>query len=1312
MPAQRSSASWDAGGAAEEEERGAEKPEPESGSQARANGSSPGEGGPLAPHESPVQRPAVKSPRSVNREPVLLRVPVQQNPHRDRDAMSLQGPSQLSMGGPRACSTPWTVAHLNGDPLSVFDDSTLSDLSDSEGRSPSACRRLDENMMGGEMELAEDLDELTQSSDTPTDDIESPASGYRHASMLIQKLDSTVLDSSSMVKLQNIFHEYENSIQKARGRHGHLSHKVSQLEGERRELSGTLEDLREAKSALERQQLELQTEVDNLRFKLKQEQENRRNASMLYDTGRDKLRRAEEHQQTEVEERQKVELALRSLELERRTLLNNMKQLEEDLSETQRLLAQERTARALQENLLSSHLRKQQEIEEESRRSVSRSNEALSQLTEASDREKALVQQTASMHEELAALRTELEHGRSAAAQEESRRAEEREALEERLEDARRDLRLNEEALTQTVFQYNGQLGALKTELSAGAARLEHERQAREVLEAELESARTRLAGALQEAERCQAARADTEKNLLRERDEHQRLRDKTTSEAAGQRDAVGGLSQRLAKAETRANGLENEVHRAALQLTEKSLLLDAGQRERDTVATRCRELEEALRAEKELATRSSARLEATQERLAQVQSDAALLRQQLEEAQNKGVAKERAVTDAQERFGDLVSQLRADGEGRVQMAEDRSRELAGKAGDLRDQVYKLEEEKTERESTVRQLQQELADSLKKLSMSEASLEVNTRYRNDLEEEKARLSKDQDRLRGKLDESEDQYVQAERRLSALKATLDDRERQLATADQKLREALSTSAGSDTTIKQLEEAVQRLEIENARLEAAAKQQANKIEALQKGAHEATVVRGRLEDLVTDLQGSKMTLEDQLNREVQRQSLLSHTAQDSQALWEEELKSRSKLGVRLAELEKERGDLGTQMETEKKKAKKMAEQKKAVDSRLDQEMKRNTDLQKEMYRLRTLLKTAKKKLREQDGGSPMGSQRMDTLRHSMRDKVCVTHTPTHAHILTCIIGQLEREASRCRQLETANADLTERLASTQGLSRANQRLEEQLAELRRRRAQEEDAGLADPGQAERYRRDAEERASLQIRQKLEEVNLFLQNQAASQEALDQIKSANEANLRSQLEQRIRELEGEVGRARSGQQDSLNLRESTRSELERYRELYTDELRLRKSLAAKLDRANDRLAEANAKLMSERHRSKSLIAASSLANGSLGGSALDLGALGSLPAYGASLGPLSRSLGLGLGGSPLGDRQGGRVEEYLAKMQSELERNISKELNHATVELAGGGSARLSPVGSASAADLRDQASRAQQQYLAVLKKNNMI
>lgn len=82
-------------------------------------------------------------------------------------------------------------------------------------------------------------------------------------------------------------------------------------------------------------------------------------------------------------------------------------------------------------------------------------------------------------------------------------------------------------------------------------------------------------------------------------------------------------------------------------------------------------------------------------------------------------------------------------------------------------------------------------------------------------------------------------------------------------------------------------------------------------------------------------------------------------------------------------------------------------------------------------------------------------------------------------------------------------------------------------------------------------------------------LLQTQAASQEALEQIKAANEASLRSTLEQRIRELEGELGRAHSTQHDSMSLRDSTRTELDRYRELYTEELRLRKALAAKLER-----------------------------------------------------------------------------------------------------------------------------------------------
>ncbi|XP_028813694.1 ankyrin repeat domain-containing protein 26 isoform X3 [Denticeps clupeoides] len=1212
--------------------------------------------------------------------------------------------------------------HLNGDRLSVFDDSTLSEMSDDEGRSPSAVHKD----MESQMELAIDFDNLTQSSDTPTEELDSPSSGYRHASVLIKQLDSTSIDSVSMVKLQNMFHEYERTIQRERSRYGRQADKLHQLEQERAELRLLLGETRDSQSNLEHCKVELETDINNLRFLLKQEQEKHRSASMLYEKTRDQLRRKEDQHQLEEEERQKLELSIRNLELEKRALINSIKQVEEDRNEIQRLLVQERSARSLQEEILNSHLRKQQEIEVENRKNLNKSNETLAQLTEASDREKELLQQVCGLQEELSVLRTELEHGRCHSKQEESRLSDENEMIRERLEDTRRDLKMSEEALAQTVFQYNGQLSTLKAECQVTASRLEQERATRQQLESEVESARSRLQVALQEVDRCQAVRAEADRALQREREERQRAQEKRAGEAGAHRDAVHDLSQQLSKAEARANSLENECHRTALALTEKGLLLEKTAHEREQALVRLRETEAALQVEREQVTRSGAKQEAMQERLAQAQSEAALLRQQLEEVQSKGVAKERAVSDAQERFSDIVAKLRSDSEERVMLVEERRQELANQNAELRKQNLQLEQDKAERETSVRQLQQELADSLKKLSMCEASLEVNTRYRTDLENEKTRTLQDMDRLKSKLQESEDQYVQAERRINSLKCSLDEKEREVVASAQKLQDVLSTSAATEKTVRQLEETVQRLEIENARLEAAAKQQSHRIEMLQKGAQEAAApsdsspgggIRNRLEDLVTNLQSSKMTLEDQLSREVQKHSMLSHNAQDSQALWEEELKSRSKLSLRLSELEKEKGELTNQMEIEKKKAKKIAEHKKSVDARLAEEMKRNTELQKEM--LRTLVKTAKKKLREQDCaefGSPLSSLKggMD-LRHSEAE-AAISRMKAKVDELQI---QLDKEASRCSRLEEVNRDLKDQLSSLKGLSRSHERLErnkrqleEEVLGLRRQM----DAGVMDQNQADLYRRETEERARQEIRQKLEEVNLFLQTQAASQEALEQIKATNEASQRAELEQRIKDLERELGQARSTQHDSLVQRDSSLTELERYRQLYSEELRLRKSLTTKLERCNERLAEANTKLLTERQRSKSLIT-STLVNGSLGGPSVEVGSLGSLGAYGSTLGPLNRSLGLG--GSILGsvsDHQSNRIESYLAKMQSELEKNISKELDNATAGLDGG-SPRLSPVGSAygsqkSLTAEQDPVSRATQQYLEVLKKNYMI
>uniref|UniRef100_A0AAY4B0N5 CCDC144C-like coiled-coil domain-containing protein n=1 Tax=Denticeps clupeoides TaxID=299321 RepID=A0AAY4B0N5_9TELE len=267
--------------------------------------------------------------------------------------------------------------------------------------------------------------------------------------------------------------------------------------------------------------------------------------------------------------------------------------------------------------------------------------------------------------------------------QEESRLSDENEMIRERLEDTRRDLKMSEEALAQTVFQYNGQLSTLKAECQVTASRLEQERATRQQLESEVESARSRLQVALQEVDRCQAVRAEADRALQREREERQRAQEKRAGEAGAHRDAVHDLSQQLSKAEARANSLENECHRTALALTEKGLLLEKTAHEREQALVRLRETEAALQVEREQVTRSGAKQEAMQERLAQAQSEAALLRQQLEEVQSKGVAKERAVSDAQERFSDIVAKLRSDSEERVMLVEERRQELANQNAEL-----------------------------------------------------------------------------------------------------------------------------------------------------------------------------------------------------------------------------------------------------------------------------------------------------------------------------------------------------------------------------------------------------------------------------------------------------------------------------------------------------------------------------------------------------------------------------------------------------------------------------------------------------
>ncbi|XP_074124285.1 ankyrin repeat domain-containing protein 26 isoform X6 [Sminthopsis crassicaudata] len=1064
--------------------------------------------------------------------------------------------------------------------LHSCDDSSLSETDNYELRP--AKKTLNEKNKDKVQVDADDLDDLTQSSDTATEDYDLPPSNYKNIMLLIEQLSVDCKDSIHLLKIQDAVLKYERSVELKKARCTQLTRKVKSLENKITGLQEELSETRKMKSQLEHQKVEWDRELYRLRFTLKQEKEKQLSTEMLFEKTREQLRRKEEQYSKEVELKQQLEFTLRTLDLELRTVKNNFKQVEEERNDAQRQLSREQSARVLQDGILNNYLWKQKEIEAAASKMIQSS-----EVPDSHEKEKCLLHENQSLQDEVAKLKLELDTVKIKDQEKEDRYTEENEVLKEKNDELQKELKLKEEALRETIFQYSGQVNVLTTENTMLSSKLDNEKQNRDKLETEVESYRSRLNSAILDHERSQTSKLDLENTFQRERDEWLHLQDKL-------RDNNGVLSQELSKVESKANRLENELYQVRDSLREKTLILESTQRELNQTQNKAKELENKNQMDKEKLDRYIVKQESIQERLAQIQSENMLLRQQLEDAQNKGVIKEKVVNDVQVQFSDLFNKLRADTEKQVLLVEERNKELITECNHLREQMCKYENEKAEREGTVRRLQQELADSLKKQSMTEASLEVTSRYRNDLEDKKKQLQKEVDQIKSKLQESQERHIQSQR-----------------------------------STNELEDHIQKLEIENARLEATVKQQVGKIENIQK-------------------------------------NILDSTSLD----------------------------------TEREKLKKLIELKQSLENRLEQEMKRNDELQKDVSGFKKLLKTTKKKLREYEKGEVI-SQEVLKQTHFDEDRQ-INRLKNKNEDLT---QQLEATSSKCIQLESINRSLREELLFMKSLQKKCDRLERNKREL-----EEEVVDLKhhleitkiEHSQVEQYKREIEERANQEIVEKLKEVNLFLQTQAATQDYLEQSRENNNASIRNQMENRIRDLESELSKMKNSHQDS------TKAELEIYRQLYSEELKIRESLSNKLDRTNERLAELSSRLLNEKQKSRILI-------NSFTSPVLEpphVGDLHTTMVLNRRLIPRGNLL-YSTGNTVSSTNS---MEAYLAKMRQELDKSISRELDEANAEFESR-SCWAFPVGSTDESTRmpnlnQDPVSRATQEYLEVLKKNYML
>ncbi|XP_070110922.1 ankyrin repeat domain-containing protein 26 isoform X49 [Equus caballus] len=1042
---------------------------------------------------------------------------------------------------------------LPGGLLQVNDDSSLSETDQDDGR-PAKKTSNEKNKVKKQINSLDDLADLTQSSETASEDCELPYSNYMNSMLLIEQLG---VDCKGKIKK--------------------MENKVSGLQKE-------LSETKEMKSQLEHQKVEWEREVCSLRFTLKQEEEKRRTADKLYEKIREQLRRKEEQYSQEVEMKQQLELTLRTLDMELRTVRNNLNQVVEERNDTQRQLSREQNARILQDGILTNHLCKQKEIEMAHKK-------LNTEVSDSHDKEKDLSHKNHMLQDEIAILRLEIDTIKNQNKEKEKKYFEDIERVKEKNDDLQKTIKLNEETLAKTIFQYNGQLNVLTAENTVLNSKLENERQNKERLETEVESYRSRLATAVHDHDQSQTSKRDLEIAFQRARDEWFRLQDKMNFDISNLKDSNEILSQQLSKAESKVNNLEIELHQTRDVLREKTLVLEGVQRDLSQTQCQKKEIEQMYQSEQGRVNKYIGKQESLEERLAQLQSENMLLRQQLDDAHNKADSKEKTVINIQDRFQDIVTKLQAKSEKQGLMLEERNKELMDECNHLKERMYQYENEKAEREVVVRQLQQELADTLKKQSMSEASLEVTSRYRISLEDETQDLKKKLGQIRSQLQEAQDRHIEAVR-----------------------------------CAEKTQDHVQKLEIENAKLKVTVKKQMGKIEQLQKNL----------------------------------------------------------LGTSTSEDEKEQ-------------LKKFMELKQSLEYSLDQEMKKNSELEKEITGVKKLLKVTRRKLNDYENGELSFQGDLKTNQIEMDIQMNMLK-----HKIDDLTAKLETASSKCVHLDAENQVLQQKLLSMKALQKKcekldknKKKLEQEVVNLR----SHIEMNMVEHGRVEQYRREIEERARQDIVEKLKEVNLFLQTQAAAQENLEQLRENNNASIRSQMELRIRDLESELSKMKISQEDF------NKTELEKYKQLYLEELKVRKSLENKLNKTNERLAETSTELLLKKEQNRSLL------------SALTARPVLEPPCAGNH----NSSLVLNRNLTPREDLviptsrprpSNNSMETYLTKMQEELEKNITRELEEAAAEFESG-PCRASPLGSTDESNLnQDLVLKTSQEYVQILKKNYMI
>nr|XP_028683911.1 ankyrin repeat domain-containing protein 20B-like isoform X13 [Macaca mulatta] len=292
-----------------------------------------------------------------------------------------------------------------------------------------------------------------------------------------------------------------------------------------------------------------------------------------------------------------------------------------------------------------------------------------------------------------------------------------------------KSIKLNEE-ITKTAFQDQQELNDLKAENKRLNSELLKKKESKARLEAEIESYQSRLAAVI--SKHSESVKTERNLKLTLQNTQDISVQEKMSSDVSEVEDKNEFLTEQLSKTQIKFNTLKDKFRKTRDTLRTKSLALETLQNDLSQTQQQIKEMKEMYQNAEAKVSNSTGEWNCVEEGICQLQRENLWLEQQLDDVHQKEDRKEKVINIQRGSIESGKKDL---------LLQEKNKKLMNDYDHLKESLFRYEREKAERVVVVRQLQREVADSLKKLTTLESPPEGTSRCHINLDETQASKKK-------------------------------------------------------------------------------------------------------------------------------------------------------------------------------------------------------------------------------------------------------------------------------------------------------------------------------------------------------------------------------------------------------------------------------------------------------------------------------------------------------------------------------------------------------------------------------------------